>query len=134
MSAREPTTEWLRRRTVAAFGLVVFGYLLVGSGKLIFENYRVHQDSTRLTAELGQLDQQNLELKNLLAYYRTDSYKEKEARARLNYQRPGERLIVVPLPPGEDLSSITQPGIETQAATPPSNPTQWRDYFLGKRG
>ncbi len=123
--------EWIKQRTIIAFGLFVFGYLLLGSGKLIYENYRVHQDQKLLSAELDELEQRNLELRSLLAYYRTDSYKEKEARARLGYQRPGERVVVVPKPPSEALVSITQPGERAQPATPPSNPRQWWEHFFG---
>lgn len=131
--AGNPTSDWLRRRAVAVFGMFVLGYLLIGSIKLVIENYRVHQDTSRLDSALVEIQQHNLELKNLLAYYQTDSYKEKEARARFNYQKPGERMVVVPQPVGEQ-PSITQPSTETKAPTPPSNPQQWWNYFFGKRG
>ncbi|MDZ4248137.1 MAG: septum formation initiator family protein [Patescibacteria group bacterium] len=124
--------DWLKRRTITVFGLLIFVYLLLGSGKLIYENYRVHQDEKILAHEVDELEQRNLELKSLLAYYRTDSYKEKEARARLGYQQPGERVVVVPRPKNEELVSITQPGERAQPATPPSNPEQWLEYFFGK--
>lgn len=127
-----PTNQWLRKRAILGFALLVFGYLVLGSVKLVIENYKVHQDATRLDSELTQIQQHNLELKNLLAYYQTDSYKEKEARARFNYQKPGERVVAVPQPVNEE-PSITQPGAETQPATPPSNPEQWWSYFFGKR-
>ena len=134
MAQRGPTTEWLRRRTVWVFGLVVFGYLALGAAKLIFENYRVHEDAKRLQSDLEQVQQHNTELRNLLAYYRTDAYKEKEARARLGFQKPGERVIAVPLTNPDEATSITQPGVETQPATPPSNPRQWWNYFFGRNG
>ena len=124
--------DWLKQRTITVFGLLIFVYLLLGSGKLIYENYRVHQDEKVLSHEVDELEQRNLELKSLLAYYRTDSYKEKEARARLGYQEPGERVVVVPKPKNEELVSITQPGERARPATPPSNPQQWWEYFFGK--
>lgn len=133
MASPAHSGDRLRQRSATIFFLIVIGYLAIGSVKLILENYRIHQDSSRLDADIVRLKQNNLELKNLLAYYRTDSYKEKEARARLNFQKPGERVVPVAVPPGDDESSITQPGIETQAPTPPSNPQQWHDYFFGKR-
>ncbi len=134
MASSEKTVEWIRRRSVLVFSLAIFGYLLIGSVKLIFENYRVGQESGRLQAELTQLEQRNLELQNLLAYYRTDSFKEKEARLRLNFQKPGERVVVVPAPPDEETVSIARPSTETQDPTPPSNVEQWRQYFFGKHG
>lgn len=116
------------------FSLVIFGYLFLGSIKLVFENYRVNQETSRLSADVASLEQRNSDLRNLLAYYRTDSYKEKEARARLNFQKPGERVVAVPLAAGDDGTSIAQPGIETKDPTPPSNPRQWWEYFFAKRG
>lgn len=124
--------DWLKQRTITVFGLLIFIYLLLGSGKLIYENYRVHQDEKILSHEVDELEQRNLELQSLLAYYRTDSYKEKEARARLGYQEPGERVVVVPKPKNEELVSITQPGKRARPETPPSNPEQWWEYFFGK--
>ena len=115
------------------FGLLIFGYLLVGSGKLVYENFHVHENTTRLSNEVDDLKQHNLELEDLLAYYKTDSYKEKEARARLNYQKPGERLVVVPIPAGQDISSDLTVGPETKSATQESNPSQWWQFFFGKR-
>jgi cell division protein FtsB len=127
--AKEPTTDWIRRRAITGFALLVLLYLVVGSVRLIIDNYRVHQAADRLDVELAGIEQHNLELRNLLAYYRTDSYKEKEARARFNYQKPGERVVAVPLPVDEE-PTITQTGPETKAATPPSNPEQWVEYFF----
>jgi cell division protein FtsB len=125
-------TEWLKRRAITVFGVLIFAYLLLGSGKLIYENYRVHQDEKILSTQIDELKQHNLELRSLLAYYGTDAYKEKEARARLGYQRPGERVVVVPQPKNEELVSIAQPGERARPQTPPSNPEQWWEYFFGK--
>lgn len=130
--ANEPTTDWIRRRALAGFAVLVLAYLVVGSVRLVIENYHIHQSANRLDAELAEIRQHNLELKSLLAYYQTDTYKEKEARARFNYQKPGERVVAVPLPAGEE-PGITQPGPETKAATPPSNPEQWVEYFFGAK-
>lgn len=123
----------LRQRTISVLVLVVIAYLVLGSIKLIIGNYQLHQSTARLQSELAVVQQRNQDLKNLLAYYKTDSYKEKEARYRLNFQKPGERVVIVPVPPDEDTTSITQPGVETEAPTPPSNPRQWWDYFFHKK-
>jgi cell division protein FtsB len=115
------------------FIAVIFGYLLLGTIKLIFENYRIHQEANKLQTDINRLGDSNKQLESLLAYYQTDSYKEKEARIRLNFQKPGERVIPVPVKEGDDTSSITQPGVETEPATPASNPKQWWEYFFSKR-
>jgi cell division protein FtsB len=129
--SKEPTTDWIRRRALTGFALLVLAYLIIGSVRLVIDNYRIHQSVTRLDTELNEIKQHNLELKSLLAYYQTDSYKEKQARARFNYQKPGERVVAVPYPAGED-PTITQPGPETKPATPPTNPQRWYRYFFGK--
>ena len=130
--AKEPTSDWIRRRAIAGFAVLVLSYLVIGSVRLVIDNYRVHQSVERLNVEVAEIEQHNLELKSLLAYYQTDTYKEKEARARFNYQKPGERVVVVPLPADED-PGITQPGPETRPATPPSNPEKWYRYFFGAK-
>ncbi len=129
--AKSNISSWIRQRSGNIFALIVIGYLLLGSVKLIVENYRIHQDRISLKNEISSLEEQNTQLKNLTAYYRTDSFKEKEARTRLNYQKPGERVIVVPMPTGDDSSNLTRPGIETKPTPPPSNPEAWWRYFFG---
>lgn len=126
-------SDRFRQRALTLLVWAVLAYLLIGSIKLIIGNYQINQQSAKLQSELAAVEQRNQDLRNLLAYYRTDSYKEKEARARLNFQKPGEKVVPVAVPADEDITSITQPSIETQAPTPPSNPSQWMKYFFGKK-
>lgn len=83
--------------------------------------------------EIGKLDQQiqdlELETQKLnyqIQYYQTDSYKEKEARARLGLQAPGEGVVI--LPNSDDTRTQDE---ETQQKRKKSNFEQWIEFLRG---
>lgn len=133
MAKRTPQLAWIKHSTANVVAILVIGYLVLGSVKLIIENYRIRNDTARITSQISELQRQNDQLRNLEAYYQTDSYKEKEARVRLGYQKPGEKVVIVPPPSSDDSSDLTKPGIEPRQPAPPSNPEQWWRYFFAKR-
>ncbi len=118
---------------VTVIGLTLFAYLLFGCVKLVYENYRINQETKRLQTDVANLQEYTGQLQSLLAYYRTDSFRDKQARQRLNQTKPGERVVAVPIQPGEEVSTITQAGPAVQPPAAPSNLQQWKDYFFAAR-
>ena len=78
-----------------------------------------------LRAEVEELAVQKEELAGQVAYYRSDTYVEQEARDRLNLSREGERVVIVPdtlMPVSEEVLGVMD------EHRPPWK--QWRDLFL----
>ena len=122
----------VRLRVGVIIGIVIFVYMFVATGEAIWQNYRINQEIVQLKLEIAQLEQQNAAFKNLIAYLKTESFKEKEARRKLGYRKPGEQVVAIP----QDNFINTDPG-NTKGDAPVdnqphlTNPQKWWEYVLG---
>lgn len=74
-------------------GFLIFAYVIYMSGKAFLRYQRLDQEIKKVEQEVSELEEENLRLKNLIVYFQSQSYKEKELRERLGYQKPGEKVI-----------------------------------------
>jgi cell division protein FtsB len=102
-----------------------FVLILAATAQRAVEGYQMarHVETTR--REVVELRQQNVELQERIARYRSDPYVEKIAREELNLVRPGDVPVIV-------IAPTAQP---TAIATPRPTPTisvsrQWLRHFL----
>ena len=110
----------------------VFIYMLIATSEALWQNYRTNQEIGQLKIEIVQLEKANLQIKNLIAYLKTESFREKEARRKLGYKKPGEQVVALP----QDNFVRTDLGTTKDAGTPEpeahlSNPQKWWDYIFG---
>ncbi len=76
--------------------IVIIIYLAFILSRSLWQNYNVNQEIKELEQEVLILEERNQRLKNLVLYYQTDSYKEKEARRKLLMKMPGEKVLALP--------------------------------------
>lgn len=108
---------------VKYFWLAIILYMAVTAGRLAYKNYQLNQDEAKLEHEITELEVEIQDLKNKIVYYQSDSYKEKMLRARLNLQKPGEKVVVITPEPKAEEVKIEKPDKRT-------NPERWWDYFF----
>jgi cell division protein FtsB len=108
----------------------VIVYLLVMLGQTVKRNYDLgkqindlHQQITLLQAEK---DQQAYNIQ----YYKTDSFRDRQARSQLGLQAPGESVIIIPH--GSPEPSATPEATATKSTATKSNFQQWLDFIGGK--
>lgn len=118
-------------------GLLIV-YLLILTGQSVFQNYKTRQHIQTLEEEIAKLDEENQTLKNLNLYYQTNSFRELEARRKLFYRKPGEKVVDVLVPKREEQSEPAQ-NLLTRSVTQKnensdhrSNPEKWLDFLLKK--
>lgn len=107
-------------------------YMLTATGGAIWQNYKINHEITKLKDEIAQLQEEGHALHHLIAYRGTESFKEREARRKLGYKKPGEQVLAIP----RSSSSIIESGqtkedediIDKAKLT---NPQKWRDYIFG---
>jgi len=61
------------------------------------ESYRKHQltkEIEKLEASIDRLEGRNQQLSDLMGYFSEESFLEKEARIKLNLQKPGEQVVI----------------------------------------
>src|SRR3990167_2258066 len=81
----------LRSQILTAIFASIFVYMLVGTIEAVWQNYAINKEVAKLRAEIVQLQEEGRQVKYLIAYLGTESFKEREARRKLGYKKPGER-------------------------------------------
>jgi cell division protein FtsB len=102
-----------------------FVLILAATAQRAVEGYQMARQVDLARKEVADLRQQNVELQERIARYRSDMYVEKIAREELNLVRPGDVPVIVIAPTAEP----------TVLPTPRPSPTvpvprQWVQHFL----
>jgi cell division protein FtsB len=101
--------------------------ILIATAQRAVESYRMTQQVEAVRKEVAELRQQNVELQDRLARYRSDMYVEKIAREELNLVRPGDVPVIV-IAPTPQASAAPPPRPSPTPAV--SIPRQWLRHFL----
>ena len=109
--------------------LIVLIYMIFATGKIIWNNMQFDKKLKEIKAEMIDLEEQNTLLAQQIIYLQTDSFKEKEARAKLGLVKPGESVLQVP--PEKKSIELPKP---VEAPKEPSNWEKWYNYFFKKSG
>ena len=102
-------------------------YLLVIVGKSVWANYNSNKDIDKEGIKLVFMEQEIHDLENQINYYKTASYKEKEAREKLGYKAAGENVIALPIDTEEE-KVVDTSFAEVKAKVP--NYRLWWEYFF----
>ena len=109
--------------TIVLGGLLLFPTAFY----LARETYKKNQidnEITRLEAQIAEVEGKNKDITELINYYKTPEYRERQARSILNLQKEGE--FAVALPQAKDTAEITGEEITDGR----SNIRKWWDYFF----
>ena len=114
-----------RIRSYLLYGLGVFIalYLITSLVQTIRKNYDLRTQVAQLQEEIDLLEIQQEELRYRIEYYQTEAFREKEARAKLGLQLPGESIIILP----DDVRAASK---KPQRASRQTNFQQWLDFLL----
>jgi len=126
-----PQGKEFRAKLMMTVGAVLLVYMLVSTVQAIWQNYQIDKELDRLRTENADLKLRNKYLQNLIAYRKTDSFKDKEARDKLNYQKPGEAVLIIP---EDDIGRFTEGNIKQKEDTItriPTNPEKWWRLIFG---
>ncbi len=114
-----------RLMTFAAL-IVLGGFLALQVGRQVYQSYAISQRADEIRAEIAALREQNVELRDQLAFLQSDAYVTSEARRVSNLGAPDERVLIIPpgaeaqLPPELRPSETSEPMLE-----------QWVELFFG---
>ena len=127
---RQPTsfTAILRSRAFTIF--VIFGIIVIAISftKEIIRKVEIQKQVSELEQEIALLEQQNAEFTDLMQYFNSSAFQEKEARRKLGMRQDGETVVIIP-------NDGTQPQTATELADAQqsgtvSNVTRWKNYFF----
>lgn len=117
-------------------GRVVLVLLLVYTlfllGRSVYFNYQTNQEIRALKTSIVQDKDEVENLKNLIAYYQTESFRELEARRKLGLKKPGEEVVSLPenvsapnLPEKQKAATILEKRFESP------NYQKWWEFIFG---
>jgi hypothetical protein len=113
--------------------LLVF-YVLFLLGRSVWTNYDLRQSIKTLNSQIAMLQDQKKDLSNLNLYYSSASFKELEARRKLGYQKPDEKVVIIANTAGvnnfeQELTADRTQVAEKKATEATSNWLVWLDFF-----
>lgn len=77
---------------VVFLSIIYVGFLLYQS---VFFNYQRNEKIKTLKNEIVEFQEKEAKIESLIAYYKTDSFQELEARKKLGLKMPGEKVVKV---------------------------------------
>lgn len=113
----------------AAVVLIVIFILGSALSRELYRDYQVKKEIAKLQADIAAAEKDNYELTKLLDYYKTDQYKESEARARLNLKKDGEKVVIIE----KGDQQVDAPNNDAPASQSLPNHIQWWNYFFSKK-
>jgi cell division protein FtsL len=130
MNCRRIKINFLSSRTITIISFVIIIYASIGLVKITWQNYKVNQKIASIEKAIKKLEEENFELKNKITYYKTDAYRQRQAREKLNLQKPEEIVIVIPTD-----SQAEEKKEEKREGKEPKKPNYqaWWDYFFAKK-
>lgn len=111
--------------------LVIYTFVMLGRSVLV--NYQLQNKTKSIESSITDIKNQNEDLENLVLYYQSDSFREVEARRKLGYKKPGEKLFIVSVQKFTDLNTEMQSKTESLSTKDQeqkhSNLSLWWQYI-----
>ena len=112
--------------------IIMLGYKIYG---VSYEKYQINKKVTTLDAVMAELGQKSDDLKALVGRLGDKDYIEKEARKKLNFQKPGEQpVIITKKGAGANNGAVAKNNSDTSVknSQEESNIKLWYNMFFGE--
>ena len=132
---RIPSPNFLRSRWFLVVGLLLVSYTFFVLGKMTWQNYQVNQQINNLEKEISGIEKENQKLSDLIAFFQTETFKEKEAREKLGMVKPGEKVLVFPGDKNSENSITETKEVSEEKNRQEEMPTykKWWNFFIAPR-
>ena len=120
----------LTSKIVLVLGIVILIFFSISLVKEIVRKAEIDNEIAELEKEIEELESTNTELADLIQYLNSTSWQEKEARSKLNLQKPGEGVIAILDLPTNGTEIEETVNTEETSEENVSNPTKWFKYFF----
>ncbi|MDD3607795.1 MAG: septum formation initiator family protein [Candidatus Moranbacteria bacterium] len=80
-------------RIFIILGMVVLFYAFYKLSNVIYQQNATEREIMSLQEEIDRLDKENRNMEDMIAYFKTDEFKEKEAKDKLNLVKDGEQVV-----------------------------------------
>ena len=73
-------------------------------GRSIYLNYQLKKQAEEIKREIAKIEKQNKDFQNLILYYKSESFREVEARRKLDLKKLGETVVILPKKEARDFT------------------------------
>ena len=112
--------------------LVIYTFFMLG--RSVLTNYQLQKQVKGIESSIIDIKNQNKDLENLVLYYQSDSFREVEARRKLGYKKPDEKIFIVSVQKFTDLNTEMQSQKESlstkEQEKKQSNLSLWWQYIF----
>ena len=116
-------------------GLLVIIYMFAILANETGKNYQLRSKADELEGQISRLESQIQDLGYKVTYYKTDSYRERLAREKLNVAAPGETVVVIKDDQAKQKDEQKQKEVvlksDEQALAEKPNYQQWWVFLFG---
>ncbi|MCK4553364.1 septum formation initiator family protein [Candidatus Parcubacteria bacterium] len=127
-------------KTFALIGLIIIILISIPLAKRVSQKYKIDQEIKDLEAEIADLENKNIDLKEFVNYLESDQFVEEQARLQFGLKKEGEEAAVIKSEEvGQSQERVEAGGSavfgivgldKNQPAKSVSNPERWRGYFF----
>jgi len=125
---RKPKREVMSKLRILPFFLII-AYILFILVKTVWQNQTINREINNLETNISDLREKNKQLENLNKYYQSNEYKEQEARLKLGYQKPGEKVYVLPNQ-GKNQETQSESSNNSENKDTRPNYLKWWEYLF----
>lgn len=118
----------LRPRLVIGVTVVVAVFVLLSLVQEMNRRIQIQREVRQLEAQAEEMQRTITSLENLNQYFRTDDYQERLAREKLNYQAPGEKVVLIP----DEAAAPAAEAKQTERVVPIVE-KWWRIFFVPEK-
>ena len=112
--------------------IAVLIFLGVSLSKEVARRYEISKRTEKLKAEVSRLEQENTQLSQLIEYFQSESYREREARLKLGLEKEGETLIILPNVDSEETKAEAKESSQSSESQNVKPTQKWWNYFFKK--
>lgn len=116
-------------------GLAVLVMIGVSLGKETYRKRQIQAEIENLQTEIDKVSQENSDLGNLISYFSSREFQEKEAREKLNLQKEDEKMIVLKKDAAPKIND--EPDAEAKNSDNPEDKSpnwkKWLGLFFSKK-
>ncbi len=105
-------------------------FLGINLGEAYYRERQVQKEIDSLKNEIESFEKDNYKLSQLAEFYKTDEWKEIEARKRLNMKKEGESLVIITEPDDSNGKALSA---EIDSSENLPNYVKWWNYFFASK-
>lgn len=115
-SARQIFRKILSSSIIYVVGLVILAIFVFHSRVIFTRAITVWRENKELEEKIRTIEKKNADLAEEINYARSEGFKEREGKSRLNLKRSGEDVVViVPATPASSSEVMREPGLWRRA-------------------